>query len=306
MSAGGNHGGTVGMGGAADDGADVWIGLELAEAAAGAKVGPVPVPEIMAGGRRLRRRHRTMVGALALASAVVLAGGAMTGLRSAPGEGNSAQVVAPAAAPSTTATATPSAPTAKDPLTPTRVVLAQGTVGGKEWKVWAALWPLAPKEQAFRQAQAVAQERRAVDPEVPEPTEAFVRQYWQPHDDIVNVYFTVDGVRLGHDSEFTTRAPSEAAPAGGESFTGVTLGHRGKGDTAAPLDVAVMTIAPEVGKIVVTWTDGTTAEPEPVAVADSPIRWIAVPRAEGKSAQSWQFYDRNGAKLPGDGPDFLR
>ncbi|WP_406193112.1 hypothetical protein OH807_02170 [Kitasatospora sp. NBC_01560] len=316
MNAGGDggDGGAVGTG-AVDEDASVWVGLGLAEAAAGARVGPVPVPEIMAGGRRLRRRRRTLVGAVALASAVVLAGGVTAGLRALPGGDGSVQVVAaagPGSGPASGATSGASAsaaasPAVRDPFTPVRTVLARGTVDGKEWKVWAALWPLAPKERAFEQARAVWQERSAVDPELAEPTAEYVQRYWQPDEDIVNVYFTVDGVRLGHDSEAAAPAPDRLPPGsdGQTTFGGGLLGHRGKDDTVAPFDVAVLALGPNVAKVVVTWTDGTTTEPTPVTVGDSPIRRLALARPDGKHAKSWQFFDANGGKLPDDGTKIL-
>ncbi|MER7755989.1 hypothetical protein [Kitasatospora sp. NPDC097643] len=299
-----------------DDGdTTLWVGLGLAEAAAGAKVGPVPVADILAGGRRLRRRRHALVGMVALGSAMVLAGGAMAALHGAAADGGSVAAIAPAnAGPGGGTGGGPSfeppagaVAAVRNPLVPVRTVLAQGTVDGKEWKVWAALWPLAPQERAYEQALAVWNERRTVDPELSRPTEDFVRQYWQPDSDVVNVYFTVDGVRLGHDSEGTALAPGHLPPQAAQAttFGGGLLGHRGKDDTVAPLDVATVALGPNVGRVVVTWTDGTTTEPQAVTVGDSPIRRIALAAPDGKKAKSWQFYDRNGAKLPNDGIELL-
>ncbi|MFJ9445378.1 hypothetical protein ACIRRH_26460 [Kitasatospora sp. NPDC101235] len=298
---------TDGMGAGVDDGKDLWVGLGLAEAAAGARIGPAPVADIVAGGRRLRHRRRTVVGAVALASVVALTGGALAQLRPNPapahgiGPAGAGAVLAPATAPATSAT-----PAVRDPLTPVRVLLGQDrTPDGKQWQLWEALWPEAPRERAFEQATAVWEERIRYDPAVPRPTEDFVRQYWQPDSDVVNVYFTVDGVRLSHDSEGTQAAPGKVDPRSRTSFGGGVVGHRGKGDTVAPLDVVLLSLGPDVGRVVVTWADGSTTEPPFVTVADSPIRAMVVARPGTMRAKSWQFFDRDGNKLPDAGSRFL-
>ncbi|MFJ7905926.1 hypothetical protein [Kitasatospora sp. NPDC096204] len=295
-----------GTGACVDDGRDVWVGLGLAEAAAGARIGPAPVADIVAGGRRLRHRRRTVVGAVALASVVALTGGALAQLRPGPapahgvGPAGVGTVLEPAtAAPSTTAAV-------RDPLTPVRVLLSQGAApDGKQWQLWAALWPEAPRERAFEQATAVWKERSRYDPAVAEPTEEYVQRYWQPDSDVVNVYFTVDGVRLSHDSEGSQPAPGKVDPRSRTTFGGGLFGHRGKGDTVAPLDVVLLWLGPDVGRVVVTWTDGTSTEPPLVTVADSPVRTAVVARPGAKRAASWQFFDRDGRALPDAGAKFL-
>ncbi|MEV4611312.1 hypothetical protein AB0K43_01735 [Kitasatospora sp. NPDC049258] len=272
-----------------------WVGLGLAQAVTEVRIGPVPVGAALAGGRRLRRRRRALVGALALSSAVVLAGGAVAGLHQVSDRGAAAAVIAPAAA-GPTATAA-----VRDPLTPVRTVLAQGsTADGKQWKAWAALWPKADRERSMQQAQLVWQERHAADPELAAPTAEFVQQYWQPDEDVVNLYFTLDGVRLANDSTGSTPAPSSPHAGTAGSPAGVLLGHLGKGDTVAPVDLAVLQVGSEVGRIVVTWQDGSNYEPPLTALADSPAHWVAVPRPPGRTAKQWQFYDRNGTLLSTD------
>ncbi|MET8624053.1 hypothetical protein ABZW30_09930 [Kitasatospora sp. NPDC004669] len=293
----------------ADKGTDLWVGLGLAEAAAGAKVGPAPVADILAGGRRIRRRRRTVVGALALASAVVLAGGALAELRPEPaasrslvpaGTGLGSGTGGPLSASATT-------PAVRDPFTPVRVVLGQGTTpDGKEWKLWRALWPVAPRERAYEQALAVWQERSPYDSAVTKPTKEFVDHYYDPDSDVINTYFTVDGVRLSHDAAGITPSPGKLDPRNGAYIAGGLEGHRGKGDTVAPLDVVGLSLGPDIARVKVTWTDGTVTEPPFVTVADSPLRQMVVARPEGKKAKLWEYFDRNGNKLPDSGCQFLR
>ncbi|MGW7586107.1 hypothetical protein ACWGKU_12850 [Kitasatospora sp. NPDC054768] len=309
-----------GVGTGADDGEDLWVGFGLAEAAAGARIGPAPVADIVAGGRRLRHRRRTVVGAAVLASVVALTGGALTQLSpgGAPARGIGAAGVGAALspAPGPTPERTPgwgspipldgTAPAFRNPLAPVRVLLGQGlTPDGKQWQLWEALWPQAPQWQAFEQATAVWEERSRYDPTVPEPTPEYVRQYWQPDSDVTNVYFTVDGVRQSHDSEGTQAAPGKVDPRSRTDFGGGLVGHRGKGDTVAPLDVVLLSLGPDVGRVVVTWADGSTTEPAFVTVADSPVRAMVVARPGTMRAKSWQFFDKDGNTLPDAGARYL-
>ncbi|MEU1282702.1 hypothetical protein [Kitasatospora sp. NPDC005856] len=288
-----------------DDGRDLWVGLGLAEAAAGARIGPVPVADIVAGGRRLRHRRRTVVGTVALAAVVALSGGALAQLRPNPspahgiGPAEIGAVLAPAATAAPTAPATSTAPVVRDPLTPTRVLLGEGrTPDGKHWQLWEALWPVAPRERAFEQATAVWEERSRYDSAVAKPTPEYVQRYWQPDCDVTNVYFTLDGERLSHDSEGAQPAPGTVDPRRRTEFGGGLVGHRGKGDTVAPLDVVLLSLGPDVGRVVVTWMDGSTTEPPSVTVADSPIREMVVARPGTMRAKSWQFFDKDGNRLP--------
>ncbi|MER8105679.1 hypothetical protein [Kitasatospora sp. NPDC094016] len=312
MSAGGN-GGTVGMGAAGDDG-DVWVGLGLAEVAAGAKVGPAPMADIMAGGRRIRRRRRSVVGALALASVVVLGGGTMAGLHSSPASSGTQSLVpanggpgggtggGPAAQPSGSATAE------RDPFTPRRVVLAQDIApDGRTWTLFTALWPAAPKERAYEQAVAVWEERHAIDPSLDKPTEEYVQRYWQPNEDVVNDYVTLDGVRQPYDNAGSYPAPGHVPTGMADTFSGGLLSARDKAGTPGtlPIKLAVMALGPDVGKVLVTWSDGTVMEPWLKTVGDSPYQRLVVAEQPGKKVTSWQFFDKKGAKLPDAGEKML-
>ncbi|MFJ9771405.1 hypothetical protein ACIRVF_09180 [Kitasatospora sp. NPDC101157] len=307
----------------ADEGADLWVGLGLAEAASTARVGPAPVAEILAGGRRIRRRRRTVVGALALASAVVLAGGAVTELRPGPvashplvpagaghgsGTGGPPTTAANQATPATPATpaTTAAAPPVRDPFTPVRAVVGEGTTpDGKQWKLWRAVWPTAPRERAYEQALALWQERSPYDSAVDKPTKEFVDQYYDPNADVTNTYFTVDGVRLSHDATGTSPAPGKLDPRAGTYIAGGLLGARGKGDTVAPDEIVGLTLGPDIARVKVTWTDGTVTEPPLVTVGDSPMRAAVVARPAGKTARLWEYFDRDGRTVPDSGEQFL-
>ncbi|GHF35168.1 hypothetical protein GCM10018790_11120 [Kitasatospora xanthocidica] len=300
-----------------EHGKDPWIGLGLAEAADGARIGPAPVADILAGGRRLRHRRRTVVGAVALASVVALTGGALAQLRPDPAAARAASVApAPAAAgagagaaaaqPEPAVTVGAIVPGVRDPFSPIRVRLGKGVVNGKTWELWQALWPVAPKERAYEQALAVWQERAPYDPVVTKPTEDFVLHYYDPDSDVINTYVMVDGVRLGHDSEGVTPSPGKLDPRMANTFGGGLVGHRGKDDVPViPLDLVHLSIGPDVGRVLVTWEDGTTTEPTPVTVGDSPTRHMVIPRPGTMRAKSWQFFDKNGTKLPDAGAKYL-
>ncbi|MEU9040456.1 MULTISPECIES: hypothetical protein [unclassified Kitasatospora] len=306
-----------------DAGKDLWIGLGLAEAAAEAKVGPAPVADIVAGGHRRRHRRRTVVGAVALASVAALTGGVLAQLHPGPAAtqhvapagigvpagtgavGTGAAGTGAAGESATVPTAGAATPGARDPFTPVRVRLGQGVANGKTWEIWQALWPAAPKERAYEQALAVWQERTPFDSTVPKPTPEYVAQYWDPDSDVINTYFTVDGVRLGHDAEGSTPSPGKLDPRERTVHGGGLFGRSSKDGIVPPADVVTLSIGPDVGRVLVTWADGTTTEPQPVTVGDSPTRRMVVARPGTMRATSWQFFDKNGNKLPDEGAKYL-
>ncbi|MEU3495843.1 hypothetical protein ABZ747_20415 [Kitasatospora cineracea] len=306
---------TTGDSGARGNG-EMWVELGLAGAAAEVRIGSVPVAGIEAGGRRIRRRRRTAVGALALASVVVLGGGTAAGLHAGPAGTGTARAIGPAGGGTGGSLVgagddgTPASPSAaaRDPFAPVRVVIGQGVVDGKEWKLWEALWPVAPQERAYEQAVAVWQERSAVDPSLDKPTEAYVQQYWQPNEDVVDTYATLDGVRQKYDEQGGYPAPGHLEPWMATTFSGGLMGPRAKDDHPGPLPVtlAVMAFGPDIAKVVVTWSDGSVVEPQLVTVGDSPYRRIVVPEQAGKRVVSWQFFDKSGAEVPNAGEEMLK
>ncbi|MFF4343483.1 hypothetical protein ACFY00_26570 [Kitasatospora sp. NPDC001540] len=304
---------TTGDSGARGNG-EMWVELGLAGAAAEVRIGSVPVEGIEAGGRRIRRRRRAGVGALALAAVVALGGGVAAGLQT--GTGGRAPQAAGAAGGAAGGSlvgaggegaASPSA-AARDPFTPVRTVIGQGVVDGKEWKLWEALWPVAPRERAYEQAVAVWQERHAVDPSLEKPTEAYVQEYWTPKEDVVNTYATLDGVRQKYDDQGSYPAPGHLEPWMGDAFSGGMMAARSNDSRPGPLPVAlaVMAFGPDIARVEVTWTDGSVLEPRLVTVGDSPYRRIVVPERAGERVVSWRFFDRSGAEVPNAGEGMLK
>ncbi|WP_457033351.1 hypothetical protein [Kitasatospora sp. P5_F3] len=274
------------------------VGIGLAGLVDTVEIGPAPLAALTAGGRRrLRRRRAALTGAVALVTVAVVGGGVLIGPGLRPADGT---VQVTAAAGGTAAPSVSASPVARDPFSPARVVVAQGVVDGKEWKTWAALWPLATKEQSFEQAKLIWQEQHAAGSDLPEPTAAYVQQYWQPSSDVVNLYYTVGGTRLPYNGDLTLAAPGGTPPGptgpdGG--LTGVLAGALGKGQSAAPVRVAVLTVGADVGKVVVTWADGSSYEPPLVAIGGSPIRLIGVAERPGTTAASFKVYGTGGQLL---------
>ncbi|MFI9331135.1 hypothetical protein ACIGZJ_26795 [Kitasatospora sp. NPDC052868] len=294
--------------GAADG--DEAVARGLTGLAEGLEIGPVPYDRVVAGGRRRRLRRRSAaVGALALAVVAVAGGVAALGPN---GSGRVTAVtaagapsgVAPGAGPTATATVTAAA---RDPFTPVRVALAQGSSNGRAWTAWAALWPAAAKEQALRQAQLIWQDQHAAGSDLPEPTQDFVRQYWQEGEDVVNLYLTLDGRRLPVDATHTTPSPQGQLGAVADRYgtlTGSAIGPRNKGGTDGPMlgapDVVLVKVRASTARLVASWPDGTTFEPPLVTVGDSPVRWAAIPRQADRPGGKIRVYGADGALLATD------
>ncbi|WP_031072319.1 hypothetical protein [Streptomyces sp. NRRL WC-3742] len=291
--------------GASEASAAAEASARLGELAGSVEIGPVPYDRLVAGGRRrlLRRRLVTAGAAAALVAAV---GG---GVVFATGRGSGADVTV-AAAPTTVAApvtpgSVPSAtPTpARDPYTPIRVKLGEGTRDGHTWQAWAALWPAAPtKEAAHRQAQLIFEDRHAAIPQLPPLTEAQIDRSWRPDMDQVNHYLTVDGKRQVDDSTHPVPAPGTPGARDGSSSPtdvgGSMLGFKGGEMGDSP--VVVAGVKPKVARIVVTWRTGGATEAVPVAVADSGTRWFAIAKKPGSDAETFTYYGADGAVLGTD------
>ncbi|MER7754495.1 hypothetical protein [Kitasatospora sp. NPDC097643] len=278
--------------------------------------GAVPFQEVLAGSLRPKRR-RAWTGAAAFGSAAALVGGGIAldhlpSAAAAPANLTAAAAPAAPAAPvastgALSAAPVASSPAAADPFTPVRTLVGQGEADGHRWQAWAALWPCAPDaEQAVHQARLLWQEQRAAGSDAAEPTEDFVRRYRQVGQDTVDLYLVVDGVRVAQDATFTT--PVTAAPGWhAATLSGALVGHRGKDGTPPPVDVVMAQVGPEVTRVAVDWSDGTTTEPAPAALGTSPVRWIALARpAAGVRALSWKLYGAGGEPIAADAAAWLK
>ncbi|WP_224282884.1 hypothetical protein [Streptomyces sp. LS1784] len=259
----------------------------LGELAGSVDTGAVPYDRLVAGGRRrLRRRRLLTAGVAAVLVAGVAGGTAVLGER---GRAAVSTVVVAASTPASAPAATPSAPVARDPFTPTRVKVAEGTANGHTWQAWAALWPVAPtKEDALKQARLIRAERYAANPEVKPVVPKDAESNWDPRIDEVNYYFTVDGKRQVDDSLHAVSAPGGFPGAVGGASLG--LHH----DSGVPA-VVIEGVQAEVAKVVVTWKTGGTTEAVPVAVGDSPFRYYALVAKPGTDAATVTYYKADGS-----------
>ncbi|MEV7021589.1 hypothetical protein [Kitasatospora sp. NPDC093558] len=289
----------------------------LGELAGSVEIGPAPYDRLVAGGRR-RLRRRRLLGTGAAAVVVAVAVGGVTALggfgASGRGAGDPAFTVAapPSATASATAPATPTATTpatptapARDPFTPIRTMVGHGTVGGKEWQAWAALWPAtATKQDARRQAELMYEDRHAAIPQLPKPVDADTDRSWQTGLDLVNLYLTVDGKRQVDDSVHDAPAPGilgATAPAVDHhpvSASGTMLGFKGGEMGAAP--VVIAEVRRDVAKVVITWDDGSTSEAVPTVVGDSPTHWYAIAKKPGAEVDTYKYLGADGSVLGSD------
>ncbi|WP_344342415.1 hypothetical protein, partial [Kitasatospora putterlickiae] len=194
----------------------------------------------------------------------------------------------------------------RDPLVPTRIQVLAGTVDGKPWSVWAALWPAPGKERIHEQARRIWEEDAAAGYSWPAPTEEYVDQYGTPDADHVVFYYVLDGTRLATPAEALIAppgAPVGLASAPDERFGKVWLGRQAKNGEADPLfrvpKAQAGLVKPDVARAEVRWSDGVTAEPAVLALGDSGARWIAVAK-RGVPAEL-RLYAADGSLIATDG-----
>ncbi|MFI8460153.1 hypothetical protein [Kitasatospora sp. NPDC085464] len=291
--------------GAGDD--EAAASRALGELAGSVDIGTAPYDRLLTGGRRrLRRRRLLTAGAAAVLAAAVVGGGAVLDQRGRQAVSSVVAAASPSASTAgsapASAAATPTAP-ARDPLTPVRVKIGEGTADGRTWQAWAALWPAAPtKEDAHRQEELLWTERHAAIPQLPRMTNDEVDRHWRPDLDEVNLYLTVDGKRQVNDTVHQTPVPGKPGTTSvpGSPFVGggAMLGFKGGEMGASP--VVVAGVGPEVAKAVVTWKTGGSTEAVPVTVADSPARWIAIAKKPGSDAGAFTLYAADGSVLGTD------
>ncbi|MFD7455523.1 hypothetical protein [Kitasatospora sp. NPDC059827] len=200
------------------------------------------------------------------------------------------------AAPTASATPSPSRP-ARDPFSPLRVKINEGTVSGHALEAWIALWPAAPTAaDGLAQGRLIQQERRTVDPRLPDDPQGGGIQPWTPNTDRAEVYLTVDGKRQPGD--FVDPVPGPGGTA--QDDPGAVIGGRGLNrvvDTGGSPQMVVVKVRPEVERVVVRWESGMVIEAEPVAVGDSPVRWYAVIRIPGSGNNTVVSYAADGSVL---------
>ncbi|KJS55389.1 hypothetical protein VM98_13650 [Streptomyces rubellomurinus subsp. indigoferus] len=266
---------------------------ELGELAGGVDPGAVPYDRLIAGGRRRLRRRRTAVAGAAAALVVAVCGaGAVIG---APVRGSGAPITA-AAAPGTDG---------RDPFTPVRVKIGEGTSDGHTWQAWAALWPgTATEEDGRRQARLIRADRSAADPRPQQPTAPEAERPWTKDLDLVDVYLTLDGKRQADDS-VTPVAPPPAHPTGDPvASTLAILGVKGgaMGDSPA----VIVSVPFGATRVAVDWGTGGSTEATPVAVANSPTRWCVIAKKPGTDATTVTYYSANGEVTGSTGTGYVQ
>ncbi|MFE5580572.1 hypothetical protein [Kitasatospora sp. NPDC056531] len=299
-------------------GAEAAASYGLGDLAGSVEIGAVPYDRLVAGGRRRLRRRRLLTGAAAAATVVAVAGaGAAFGGYGRATDGSLAAVAGPSTAvPSTAAvSATPGTPSetpsasataaapaasgapagaARDPFTPMRVKVGEGTVNGHTWQAWVAEWPGPTTLQgALRQDELVRAERLTGNPNPPSLIPQDDAGNWVPHYDLANLYYTVDGKRQADDSVHVIDEPG-GPQGGGVAGAGASLGLKDGKKSGLP-PVVIEGVRPEVAKVVITWKAGGSTEVVPVAVGDSTLRWYGIMAKPGSDAKTFTAYAADGS-----------
>lgn len=251
------------------------IGTLLARLAESETLPPAPsYTSLISGGRRrLVRRRAALAGAAALAVAAVGGAVALSGTAAHHAAVPAATTARPEPARTTT-------PPAADPMAPSpSVLIGQGTDNqGHTWRVSARLWP-APRTQG----EALAQLRAiAVDEKFP-PGWGPIDDSWVPaqfEQDHIQLSGSLDGKRYPNPS-YDDAGPSES------TTDPSTVGMGTSGDFIGPetriqqTRTMVGTVADDVRRVSVRWSDGSSHDLPMVRVAGSARRWFAVRAQHG-------------------------
>ncbi|MEU8514475.1 hypothetical protein AB0C76_23200 [Kitasatospora sp. NPDC048722] len=296
---------------AAEAEAEAAAARALSDLAGSIEAGAVPYDRLVGRGRRRLRRRRLLTVAAAGAVAVAVAGAASAFGGYGAGTGGAAVVAAPtvAAAPSTppAASGAPSAASgpspsggpsgaARDPFTPIRVKIGEGSLNGRTWQAWVAEWPSPTTERdALRQAETIRAERGGVGPDARSLLPRNSAGKWLPDYDLANLYYTVDGKRQAEDVVQSVRAPGGPS-GGGLGGAAASLGLKDTAKSGLP-PVLVGSAAPDVAKIVITWETGGSTEVVPVTAADSTMRWYGLMAKPGSGVRNYTDYAADGSVL---------
>ncbi|WP_369183463.1 hypothetical protein [Streptomyces sp. Y1] len=278
---------------------------ELGELAGGVDPGAVPYDRLIAGGRRRLRRRRLAIAGAAAALVVAVGGagvaiggtgrGAVTTVAVAASASPTASASAAASAPVTTVPTRP-ATEGRDPFTPIRVKIGEGTSNGRTWQAWAALWPTtSTKEDAHQQARLMWEDRHAAIPQLPKPTDAETDRQWVPGMDHLNLYLTLDGKRQVDDAIHLVASPAGHTPGYNSGAGATVLGV--KGGELADSPVLISSAKSGTARVVATWQTGGSTEAAPVTIGDSPTRWYVIAKKPGSDAKDITAYGADGSVL---------
>ncbi|MFF5184808.1 hypothetical protein ACFY30_13640 [Streptomyces sp. NPDC000345] len=255
------------------------IALLLADAADEVEIGIAPTQALIRGGRRRKARRW----AVAAAVVVVVAGStgalAVTGL---PGDGDRAAPLA--TQPALTETPTPFQPSS-------RITLATGTDGGKEWRVVLDVWPAPLDARDARSLMDAMAEYGEAPAGVNTPAELVGK----------SAYFVHRGI--GEDSTGWGNVTLQGLTTEGDTMTGEdvdTVAFPLTPTAGGPDRLVLGYVAKTVQQVTCTWKDGTTTEVRKVpadadvnsdeltirTTEDSPYNWFVCLAPQGTEYKS--------------------